>query len=366
MIGGRNTAMVVREIQMTDRECIEALLHREKAERVVDWEFCTIGFAAIQAGMSLAEAYDDPAQSYYSQKRLAAMLDIPFHPTFSSLGNDFNGVTRLPDGMYAQAPLMADFPIKTEADVWELAVPKLSAAATLKSGLDFCRLCLKETPDLAPFNATLSVAGPFTMAVELCGVKLFSKWMITRPQLIHRLLRITTDYLLQAADIYWGEFGTARLLFNSSEPSAANQIFSPRHFVQFAFPYIKEMHEMVLQMGYKSILCHICGDQTRNMPHWAQIPMGDPGIVSIGHEVDLETAAFFFPKDVIQGNLNPIILQTEKPEQIYEAARDALLKGKKIPYRFAFGQGCEIPPKASLENVKAMVRAVHDFGWYGK
>jgi len=76
------------------------------------------------------------------------------------------------------------------------------------------------------------------------------------------------------------------------------------------------MQEKVLDIGYKHIFCHICGDQTRNLPYWAQIPMGDPGIISIGHEVELETAARYFPRDIIQGNLNAIILQTKKPEEV--------------------------------------------------
>ena len=109
---------------------------------------------------------------------------------------------------------------------------------------------------------------------------------------------------------------------------------------------------------------HICGEHNENLPYWAQIPMGDPGIVSFGHEVDLEKAAEYFPNDIIYGNLEPAIIQSGTPEQVYEAAKVVIEKGKKAPGGFILAPGCEMPPRAAPENVMAMTRAVNDFGWY--
>jgi uroporphyrinogen decarboxylase len=109
---------------------------------------------------------------------------------------------------------------------------------------------------------------------------------------------------------------------------------------------------------------HICGEQNANLPYWAKVPMGDPGLVSFGHEVDLETAAKYFPNDIIVGNLEPAIIQTKTADEVYEAARVVITKGKKLPTGFIFAPGCELPPMAPVENVKAITRAVNDFGWY--
>jgi uroporphyrinogen decarboxylase len=92
--------------------------------------------------------------------------------------------------------------------------------------------------------------------------------------------------------------------------------------------------------------------------------MGDPGLVSFSHEVELETAASYFPKDMIIGNLEPAIIQTGTPDQVYEATRRVVEQGKKLPTGFIFAPGCELPPMVSLENVKAMNKAVEDHGWY--
>jgi uroporphyrinogen decarboxylase len=92
--------------------------------------------------------------------------------------------------------------------------------------------------------------------------------------------------------------------------------------------------------------------------------MGDPGMVSVGHEVELERAAYYFPNDIILGNLEPALIQTGTPDEVYEASRKVIERGKKLPGGFIFTPGCELPPKAPLENIGAMNEAVNDLGWY--
>ena len=91
---------------------------------------------------------------------------------------------------------------------------------------------------------------------------------------------------------------------------------------------------------------------------------GDPGIVSFGHEVDLTKAAEYFPNDIMAGNLNPTIIQEETPEEVYEASREVIEKYKTLPGGFMFAPGCELPPMAPVDNVRAMTRAVNDVGYY--
>jgi len=89
-----------------------------------------------------------------------------------------------------------------------------------------------------------------------------------------------------------------------------------------------------------------------------------PGLLSFGHEVDLETAADYFPKDIIVGNLEPAIIQTGTPEEVYEASRKVIEKGRRLSGGLIFAPGCEMAPKTPIENVKMMTKAVNDFGWY--
>ena len=64
------------------------------------------------------------------------------------------------------------------------------------------------------------------------------------------------------------------------------------------------------------------------------------------------------------GNLEPAIIQTGTPGEVYEASREVIEKGKKLSGGFIFAPGCEMPPKTPIENVKMMTKAADDFGWY--
>lgn len=202
------------------------------------------------------------------------------------------------------------------------------------------------------------------MTEKICSMDQLGRWMLKKPDVVHHMLRLTTDHIIQAASLWIETFPDSRILFKLSEPTSSNQVISPKQFEQFAFPYIKEIHEKVLDMGYNHIFCHICGDHNANLQYWSKIPMGAPGIISVGHQIELETAAKFFPKDIIYGNIEPIILQIGTQAQIYDKTKKIVTKGKNIPNGFIFGPGCELPPKASRENIMTMMKAVDDFGWY--
>ena len=151
----------------------------------------------------------------------------------------------------------------------------------------------------------------------------------------------------------------------ATEASTANTMISAKHFEAFAYPYLKEIGKKVLAMGYKHIYSHICGEQNANLPYWQHVNFGDPGIISIGHEVELETAGKYFPQHIILGNLEPAIIQTRTPDEVYEAAKKNIEDGMtKCPGGYIFSPGCEMPPKSPVENVMAMTRAVNDVGWY--
>ena len=173
-----------------------------------------------------------------------------------------------------------------------------------------------------------------------------------------------SDYLIEIAQYWKDTFGIEGVIPFGSEPSSSNTLISPKHFEQFALPYMKETHQKVLDMGYKTIYMHICGDHNANLTHWAEIPMGNPGLISIGQEIELETAAKYFPDDIIMGNMDPFTIFAGTPETVYDSARAVIEKGKTLPGGFIFSPGCEIPPKANPLNVMAMTKAVNDFGWY--
>ena len=52
-------------------------------------------------------------------------------------------------------------------------------------------------------------------------------------------------------------------------------------------------------------------------------------------------------------------------EEVYKASCEIIEKGKALlPGRFEFMAGCEVGPGSPEENVRMMVKAVNDVGWY--
>jgi uroporphyrinogen decarboxylase len=201
-------------------------------------------------------------------------------------------------------------------------------------------------------------------AAVVIGVERTCKWMLKRPELVHQVFRILTDFRIALAKLWTDTFGTDRVLPVVGGPMNSNQIISPKQFEEFCLPYLKEQHAKLRDMGYKHFFFHPCGEQNANMPLWARCDMGDPGIISVGHEIDLDTVAEHFPDHIAYGNLEPAMLQVGTPEQVYEASKQLILKGKRISGGYFFSLGCEMPPKTPPYTVWAMTKAINDYGWY--
>lgn len=352
---------------MTDKERVEALLRREKPDRVPLFPFAAAGFSMVYTEASIADAYNKPEVSIAAQRKTCHDFGWIFAPMLGYAGFggwEFGGDINWPSSEFAQAPTIARRAVTSEEDVWNLEPPDVEKAGITPLAVEFFKLASRERLDNEPWNVTNHIEGAFNVAANICGVDMLGRWLIRKPDVAHRLLELASDYLIERARYIKDIFGIEGVLPAGGEPSASNSIISPRHFETFALPYIKKVIDGVRDMGYKHTCIHICGEQNQNLPYWAQISFGDPGLISIGHEIEFETAARYFPDDIIVGNLEPAIIQTQTAEDVYQASRDVIEKGKEYPGGFIFSPGCELPPMASVENVMAMTRAVNDFGWY--
>jgi uroporphyrinogen decarboxylase len=359
--------MAERAGMMTDRQRIEALLNHRKPDRVPIWPFSSEVFAVVNARYPIAAAYNRPENSLEAQRWICEQYGWVFSPMlmYADYGAwEFGGEIKWPSGEFSQAPTVTRYPVETEEDVRNLKAPDVKTAGIIPLVMEFYKLSSQERLDNEPFNVLSFSGSAFTVAGNIAGPDKLCKWMLKKPDVAHRLLRLATDHLIDLTQFWKDTFGIDAVLPMGGEPTSANQLISPKHFEQFALPYVKELNEKILAMGYQHIYEHICGEHSANLPFWVQIPFGDPGIISIGHEIDIETAAKYFPNDIIVGNLDTSIIQIGTPQQVYEATKKVILKGKKCPGGFAFSPGCELPPMSPPLNVWMMTKAVNDFGWY--
>jgi uroporphyrinogen decarboxylase len=350
-----------RQDRMTRQERWSALLNRQPVDRVTFFP-AAISFAAEVVGYSKVDMIEDPEKAFWAMLCTQEMFDASeyiFYGGGARGVREFGGEVKMPTSEYAMAVSLLRPAVQTEEDVWKLKVPDVRTAGTLPQVMRFSQLQAEHGLPI-----TFYCGGILSMVGQITGVERICRWMIKKPELVHRLCRIVSDFLVAMAEYWVATFGPEHLLPHDGAPTESNQIISPKQFEEFCLPYYKEVHGKLLALGIKHIDMHICGEHNLNLPYWAQIPMGDPGIVSFGHEVDLETASRYFPNDIIQGNVEPAVIQTGTPEEVYEVSRVCIEKGEKHRAGFILAPGCELPTKAPPYNVWVMRKAINDFGWY--
>jgi len=351
-----------RKQNMTPRERVSALLSGQLIDRVPVFQFA-LGFCARNVGYPIATAYDNPERSLQAQLWTQEMYGYDSSPFYgyASYGSwEFGGQVEFPSSELQQAPTIPYYPVQSEEDVETLELPDVTKAGMLPLAMQFSKL-----QERLGLPIIVVVGGPFTIAGNICGVEKLCRWMIKRPEVAHRLIQLASDHILDVVQHWVETFGAEQVTPHIWEPLASNQMISPEQFENFVFPYQKKLHQKILTKGVKDMLCHICGEQNLNLQHWEQIPMGNPGIVSFGHEVDLATAIRHFgDKCIIAGNIEPQVLQDGTPQQVYELSKQCIEKAKNAPRGYVLMTGCELPPMAPPYNVYMMMKAVNDFGWY--
>jgi len=355
--------MQLRQDRMTSWERIDALFSYRKPDRVPVGAMST-GFNTKNAGFTVADAYGDPEKSFSAMLWTTQQYGwdpIPQYAGHTVLGAwDFGGEVRMPQGEYEGALVVTSYPVANEEDIDKLTMPDPKNAGRISQVMRFSEL--QAAHELPVFFFSRS---PFTMAANICGIDQFMRWCMKKPETCEKLMSLSLDHIFNVLG-YWVEtFGSDRIFAWMSSPSESNQLISPRIMSKYALPYHEKYHERLKTLGIKRFGFHICGDQNLNLPLLAEAaPWQHPSVLSFGHEVDLETAAGFFPEDIIFGNVEPAVIQTGTPEQVYELSRLAIEKGKKISGGFILGPGCGLPVMAPPVNVWAMTKAAHDFGWY--
>ena len=345
---------------------MEAIINGEQPDQVPFFPLHISGFAAQNVGYSLASMYKEPEKSFCAQVWTIEQYDYECIPMYNYAcygAWEFGGELKFPTSQYDQAPTIIRYPVETEEDIERLehyGLPAVTVRGSVPLNIEFSKL---QEQNGLPVQFICGT--PFTRAANVCGIERLFRWLIKKPELARRLIRLVTDHLVEVAQYWVDTFGAEHIIPYSGNPTEANQMISPKQFEEFCLPYSKEVHEKVLAMGIKRFVFHICGEQNLNLTYLAQIPMGDPGIISIGHEVDLsEAIAYLGEKNIIVGNVEPAMIQTGTPQQVYEMSRQCIEKGKRAPRGYMLSSGCMLPPYAPPYNVYMMKKALEDFGRY--
>jgi uroporphyrinogen decarboxylase len=338
---------------------IAALLARGAVDRVPcihkGYSFC-----AANVGFPKADIFEFPEKSYQAQKWTMEQYGAEVEPfyTFVAYGSwEFGGEIAWPEDRWSAGPSVSKRPVQELEDVYRLELPDVKTAGCLPRMMQFAKLQEKNNSQIA-----FIYGSPFTFCANLCGVDKLLEWAATESKAVHHTMRLMTDHLKQVADLFIGTFGAERVLPRIASPT--DGLVSPRMYERLILPYRMELHQYVLDQGVKHIYDHICGDQNHNLPKLAQLPWGDPGMLSLGHEVDLLKAAELFPNEILCGNVEPAIIVRGTAEEVYEACRKTIEIGKQIEAGYIFMGGCDIPATVPPHHIYLMGKAAKEFGAY--
>ena len=347
---------------MNSCERIKALLSGGPVDRVPLFPFL-LGFCAKNVGYPVSTIYSDAAKSFDAQVKTLEQYGFDWGPIYgyASYGTwEFGGEVKMPSGGYEQAPIHSSYPVQEEDDISKLELPDVKRAGCIPLAMSFSRLQEKYG-----FPISVVLGGNFTIAGNICDVSKLCRWMLKKPEVVHQLLRMASDHIVSVVRYWVDTFGAEKVIPQFWEPLTSNIIISPKHFRDIVLPYISETADKIQAMGVKHLLYHICGDQNANLPYWAEIPMGEPGLCSFGEEIDLDRAIELFGKKcIIIGNIDPTDILTGPPEKIKELCKLAIEKGKKAPLGFMLSSGCEISPETPPYHVYVLGKTVLEFGFY--
>ncbi len=201
------------------------------------------------------------------------------------------------------------------------------------------------------------IGGPFTTAALLRGIDDFLRDLLIDPEFAHGLLERACASILR----YMQAARVRGFSCSIGEPLASRNVISPRHFRQFAKPYLTRICEWAKKESGKGPTLHICGD-TRSI--WPDMADTGAHFLSLDNTIDLREAKEAVGDRVgLTGNVPPIdVLMDGTPGEVAEAARACIRKAFDTPMGFVLTSGCTVPLDTPPANIRAMAEAARRFG----
>ena len=307
-------------------------------------------------GVGLVEALQNPEKT--AEALLAGQRELGYDAIYVGWESSFNllaeamGCTmRFPED---SVPQVVEHVIKTSSDVEALEIPDPMQAGRLPLHMDMLRRIRDEVKGKVPLFAY--TPGPFTLAGQLYGINRLMAATIQDPEFVRALVDKTTitSALYARANVKEGIDVVV-----TADPTASGSLISPKTFETFAAPHLKHIMMGVAKVGGIPSL-HICGKTTPLLKLMANT---GARVLELDHLVNLEEAKTQVGERVIiMGNLDPTnLLLNGTPAEVEQAAK-RLIETVGSDGRYILSSGCEIPPNAPLENIRAMVTAAEKYG----
>lgn len=198
------------------------------------------------------------------------------------------------------------------------------------------------------------VIGPLTLAGLLTGANELAMQSVLDVEFFQGILEFTKVVVLRYA-LALQDAGADTIMV--LEPTAV--IFSPETFRKYLAPIYRELVGILDDV---EVVLHVCGNTHHLVPEMKRC--GVAGL-SLDSAVDLSSLVTGDDTILLLGNISPVAMLSETPEEIYEATLRLLEAMKEYPY-FILSTGCDLPQDVPLANIEAFFRAGRDWRFEGK
>ncbi|MDI6830699.1 MAG: uroporphyrinogen decarboxylase family protein [Actinomycetota bacterium] len=143
---------------------------------------------------------------------------------------------------------------------------------------------------------------------------------------------------------------------------SSTDFISPETFRKLSFPSLKSLVDKLVAAGITPIL-HCDGNWDMNLETLRELPAGNV-VVQFDGPTDIFLAKRVIGDRIcIMGDVPPDLLTLGSPAEVDEYCH-RLIEEVGRGGGYIMGAGCEIPPNARPENVKAMLDSVVRYGYY--
>ncbi len=301
-------------------------------------------------GITVAELIATPERIAEGMALLAARYDAAASVSMMDLSVEAEAFGAQVHMSGNEVPTVTGALVATPEDAEALAVPSIGMGRTGRY-LEAIRLAGEKITDRPVFAG---VIGPFSLAGRLMDVSQAMLYCYDEPEMVHAVLRKTTDFLISYCNAY-REAGADGVVV--ADPMTG--LLSPALAEEFSMPYMRELTAAVQSDDFL-VIYHNCGNNTVRMLD-AILSTGAAGY-HFGNAVSMADILVRMPEDVlVMGNIDPAgQFLHGTPESIRQETR-ALLETCGGYRNFVISSGCDIPPASRLENIDAFFDAVRTF-----
>ncbi len=293
----------------------------------------------LQDGEQLAQC-QIKALEYYGYDAVFALMDVNVET--EAMGS----VLKYEHDSYAT---IKSYAISTPADIFDLSLPDFARAGRMPELLRAAGILRHEVD-----NDTLvigCVLGPLNSACQLMGLEKTLYLAVDEPEIFTKLLDFATELCIS--------FGIEQIKAGVHLPlvfdvSASSEIIPAQFFREFELPRLKKIFSAFKEAGGLANWLFVTGNTEPIFPYFSEAGVD---IANFDYCVKPETIKRSLPGICVNGNIKPLLFEYADQAEIATISED-LLEQFSDRGGFILAAGCEIPPMAKSENIKAMVESV--------